>query len=359
MECIHRLRREHTLPDDQMASLLECDAPEVAEELARQAREVRDQVFGPVVYVRGLMEFTSYCKNDCLYCGLRRGNRLAQRYRLTDEELLACAQQGHRLGFRTFVLQGGEDPGFSDERLAALVEQLKARFPDCAVTLSVGERPRQVYQRFYDAGADRYLLRHETADPAHYRLLHPPELHLENRMRCLEDLKDIGFQVGCGGMVGSPGQRTEHLLADLAFLRRFQPHMVGIGPFIPHRDTPFGGEPAGSAALTLRLLSIVRLMLPRVLLPATTALGTLARDGRLLGLQAGANVLMPNLSPPEVRGKYLLYDNKLATGLESAEALDELRRAVATVGCQIAVSRGDSPDALPHPPKPATDTPTH
>lgn len=274
-------------------------------------------------------------------CGIRRSNRNAQRYRLTPEEILDCCRQGYDLGYRTFVLQGGEDPWFTPERIENLVRAIKKNYPDCAVTLSVGEHPKEVYQRWYDAGADRYLLRHETADPVHYDTLHPEVMSLENRMRCLWDLKQIGYQVGCGFMVGSPGQTPAHLAKDLLFIQQLQPHMVGIGPFIPQKDTPFGAEKAGTLELTLYLLSIIRLMLSDVLLPATTALGTIHLKGRELGILAGANVCMPNLSPTAVRKKYALYDNKICTGDEAAECVQCLRRRIESVGYQVAQTRGD------------------
>ncbi|MBE5765560.1 MAG: [FeFe] hydrogenase H-cluster radical SAM maturase HydE [Clostridiales bacterium] len=340
---ISAIRSGHLPPDRELLALLACTDESTLNFLRDEACEVRHKVFGNGVYIRGLIEFSSYCKNDCLYCGLRRSNRKAERYRLSEEAILACTDAGYELGFRTFVLQGGEDGGFSDERMENLARSIKNAHPDCALTLSLGERPREVYQRLFDAGADRYLLRHETADSDHYSLLHPKELTLENRMRCLCDLKEIGYQVGCGFMVGSPHQKPEHLIKDLRFLYEFRPHMVGIGPFIPHKDTPFGNENPGSIPLTLKLLSIIRLMLPEVLLPATTALGTLSQGGREAGILAGANVIMPNLSPSDVRSKYLLYNNKLATGLEAAEALDALRQSMRAIGYEICTSRGDSP----------------
>ncbi len=302
---------------------------------------MREEIYGRDVYLRGLIEFTNYCKNDCLYCGIRRSNRSADRYRLTEKQILDCCQTGYQLGFRTFVLQGGEDPFYTDERLCSIVREIKKLYPDCAVTLSVGERSRESYARLREAGADRYLLRHETADAGHFAKIHPGELSLEQRIRCLRDLKELGYQVGCGFMVGSPYQTIDSIVADLEFIKEFQPHMVGIGPFIPHHSTPFAKEPAGSLELTLYLLAIVRLMLPDVLLPATTALGTIHPRGRELGLLAGANVVMPNLSPTEVRSKYLLYDNKICTGDEAAECRRCLERRVESVGYKIVVSRGD------------------
>ena len=291
--------------------------------------------------MRGLIEFTNYCKNDCYYCGIRRSNKNAARYRLTQEEILECCRAGYGLGFRTFVLQGGEDYFYSDEDIAAIVRAIKAQHPDCAVTLSIGERSSKTYALWKQAGADRYLLRHETADCTHYAKLHPAELSAQNRQNCLYTLKELGYQAGAGFMVGSPYQTAENLADDLMFLQKLRPQMIGIGPFIPHHDTPFKDEPAGSVELTLVLLAVLRLLFPHVLLPATTALGTLATGGRLLGIKAGANVIMPNLSPQNVRGKYLLYDNKLHTGAEAAEALNELQREVASIGYRIVSARGD------------------
>ena len=288
-------------------------------------------------------DLAALLRNDCLYCGIRRSNRLAERYRLTDEQILACCDQGYRLGFRTFVLQGGEDPRDTDERMCALVSEIRRRFPDCAITLSLGERSRESYQKLYDAGADRYLLRHETADFSHYAMLHPPELSPAHRQQCLRDLKDIGFQVGAGMMIGAPYQTTAHLIADLRFLQELGPHMIGIGPFIPHKDTPFRDCPPGTLEDTLHLLGILRLMFPKVLLPATTALGTIHPLGREMGILAGANVVMPNLSPTDVRGKYLLYDGKICTGDEAAECHRCMEARMERVGYRVAVSRGDAP----------------
>ncbi len=341
---IDRLAQNHTLTRQEFTVLLEGRNEELAAYLFERAVAVRKAVYGTGVYLRGLIEFTNYCKNDCYYCGIRRSNPNAQRYRLSMEEILSCCESGYALGFRTFVLQGGEDGWFTVERVCELVRQIKRRYPDCAVTLSIGEFPREAYEAMYAAGADRYLLRHETADNAHYRTLHPPEMSPENRKRCLRDLKDIGFQVGCGMMVGSPGQTAAHLSEDLLFIQELQPHMVGIGPFIPQHDTPFGDQPAGTLELTLFLLGILRLMLPKVLLPATTALGTIHPQGRELGILAGANVCMPNLSPVSVREKYALYDNKICTGDEAAECRHCLQSRMAAIGYTTVVSRGDYPN---------------
>lgn len=337
-----KLAREHDLPDDELLELIETRDETSTLYLQQQARALRETYYGNKVFIRGLIEFTNYCKNNCYYCGIRRDNAKAERYRLSREDILACCDEGYALGFRTFVLQGGEDPYYTDERMAEIVRSIRVRFPDCAITLSLGERSAESYRLLFEAGADRYLLRHETASPEHYRMLHPAEMSFEHRMNCLRELKEIGYQVGCGFMVGSPGQTAEHLVRDLRFIKQFQPHMVGIGPFLPHQDTPFRDQPGGTAELTLYLLSILRLLLPEVLLPATTALGTAAGDGRERGIAAGANVVMPNLSPVAVRKKYMLYDKKICTGEESAQCIGCLSRRMATVGCEIAVSRGDS-----------------
>ena len=338
---IDRLAAERDLPDGELLALITMDDPGADEYLARKAAAVRDRVYGRQVFIRGLIEFTNYCRNDCHYCGIRRSNRNCSRYRLTREQILDCCEAGYGLGFRTFVLQGGEDPRFTRERMTELIRTIKERFQDCALTLSVGEKDLETYQEWFDAGADRYLLRHETADADHYALLHPKELSLENRMRCLRDLKDIGYQTGCGFMVGSPGQTPEMILKDLRFIQQLRPQMVGIGPFIPHKDTCYRKEAPGSAALTLRLLSMLRLMDPDVLLPATTALGTVLGDGRQQGMKHGCNVVMPNLSPADVRGKYALYDNKAAFGAEAAESVALLKASMAEIGHEVVTDRGD------------------
>lgn len=341
LDLIHALECGAMLTEADFHALLIHHNAEISAVLRGKADAVRKQIYGDRVFVRGLIEFTNFCKNDCYYCGLRRSNRCAERYRLTEEQILDCCRVGYDLGFRTFVLQGGEDPGYPPNRIANLVTSIKKRWPECAVTLSVGEHPREVYQRWFEAGADRYLLRHETADADHYSLLHPQRQTLEARMECLQNLKGIGYQVGCGFMVGSPGQTVEHIAKDLVFLQEFMPHMVGIGPFIPQKDTPFGSKTAGSAELTVFLLSIIRLMLPEVLLPATTALGTIHPEGRKLGFQAGANVCMPNLSPGDVREKYTLYDNKLSSGSEAAECLAQLGAQIESAGYRLSMERGD------------------
>ena len=315
---------------------------EADEELAHQlARECTEKYYGRGVYTRGLIEFTNYCKNNCHYCGIQRGNKEVERYRLSKEEILSCCEEGYRLGFRTFVLQGGEDPYFTDEKIVEIVQAIKKAFPDCAVTLSIGEKSRASYEKYFRAGADRYLLRHETADKEHYQYLHPKELSWEHRMRCLKDLKDIGFQVGCGFMVGSPHQTAKTLAKDLYFIQEFQPDMCGIGPFIPQHATVFAREKAGTLQDTLFLLSLLRLIHPNMLIPATTALGTIDKRGQALGILSGANVLMPNLSPTAVRKKYLLYDNKICIGDESAQCRACLSRRMESIGAHLLVDRGD------------------
>lgn len=342
---IDRLKDDACLPTDELRQLLAvCDQPAVRTYLAEQARTVQKMIFGQTVYMRGLIEFTNYCQNDCHYCGIRKSNRNVSRYRLTDDEILDCCAAGHRKGFRTFVLQGGEDPFYTDERLLRLIKQIKQNWPDCALTLSVGEKPFSSYAAYRRAGADRYLLRHETADPGHYSALHPANLTAAKRQRCLADLKRLGYQTGCGFMVGSPGQTREHLLSDLLFMKRFQPEMAGIGPFLPHHDTPYKNQPAGSFELTLALISILRLLLPNLLLSATTALGTIHPEGREQGILAGANVVMPNLSPEPVRDQYCLYDNKLNSGAESGEGLSDLAGRLDGIGYKLVVARGDYMD---------------
>lgn len=310
-------------------------------ELTQMASKSRDKNYGKKVYTRGLIEFTNYCKNNCYYCGIRAGNKCIERYRLSKEQILDCCETGHQLGYRTFVLQGGEDPYFTDEKMVEIVKAIKDEFPDCALTLSIGEKPYESYKKYYDAGADRYLLRHETANDEHYSKLHPAGMSLENRKECLWNLKKIGYQVGAGFMVGSPFQTTEALVDDLLFLKELQPEMVGIGPFIPQKETPFGEEIAGTVEKTLLFVSLIRILLPFALIPATTAVGTLDPKGREKAIKAGANVVMPNLSPIDVRSKYLLYDNKICTGEEAAECKVCLENRIKSTGFEMDGSRGD------------------
>lgn len=340
-ELIDKLQTNRSLSKEEWVALIQGRDENAAQYLFEIARWTRQRIYGKDVYIRGLIEISNICKNNCLYCGIRRDNKQVDRYRLTADEILACAKVGYMLGFRTFVLQGGEDPYYTDELLCGLIRELKRRYPDCAVTLSLGERGEASFRRLFEAGADRYLLRHETADPMHYAFLHPPELRLSDRKECLWALKQIGYQVGSGFMVGSPGQTAENLAEDMLFLRELEPQMVGIGPFIPHHDTPFRQYPAGTVELTLFLLGLLRLMLPHALLPATTALGTLDPQGREKGILAGANVVMPNLSPAAVREKYSLYDNKLCTGAEAAESLSSLKKRMEAIGYRVVEDRGD------------------
>jgi len=336
-ELIDKLETEHTLTREEYKMLFSCED----EYLFERARFKAQQVYGKSIYLRGLIEFTNYCKNDCLYCGLRAGNGNAQRYRLSKEQILDCCKIGHTLGFRTFVLQGGEDPYYTDDILDEIVSEIRTAHPDCAITLSLGERNYESYERLRKAGADRYLLRHETANEGHYNSLHPSDMSLENRKQCLYNLKELGYQVGCGFMVGSPNQTADHIVDDFMFINELKPHMVGIGPFIPHSDTPFKDKAAGDLHLTLNILAILRLMQPNLLIPATTALGTIDPNGRELGVLAGANVVMPNLSPVDVRKKYLLYDNKICTGDEAAECVACMGRRIQNTGYEVVVSRGD------------------
>ena len=324
--------------DEQLATLI--DDETATETLGLEADKIRRENYGNEVYVRGLIEFSNYCKNDCYYCGIRKGNHKAERYRLSFDEILSCCEEGFSLGFRTFVLQGG-DPWYTDEKVCHIVSAIKEKFPECAITLSIGEKSKESYQTYFNAGAERYLLRHETAEPEHYQKLHPDSMSLENRKRCLFDLKEIGYQVGSGFMVGSPYQTAENLVSDLRFLQELQPDMIGIGPYITHQDTPFAEFPSGSLTKTLRLVSILRLLFPYALIPSTTALGTIHPEGRELGLKAGGNVVMPNLSPVSVRKKYELYENKICTGEEAAQCRGCLEARVKKAGYQIVTARGD------------------
>ncbi|MBQ2730368.1 MAG: [Clostridia bacterium] len=338
---IDTLKERRFLPVLEYRELVEGFSPQAAAYAAELALSEKKKVYGNAVYIRGLIEISNICKNDCYYCGIRKSNKNCERYRLSAENILACCRHGYSLGFRTFVLQGGEDGYFTDSVLVPLIRDIKNEHPDCAVTLSLGERSRESYEKLFSAGADRYLLRHETAAKYHYERLHPIELSFERRMECLSYLRDIGYQVGCGFMVGSPYQTSDTLALDLKLVETFSPDMCGIGPFIPHKDTPFRNYPAGSVDLTCYLLSLIRLIKPQILLPATTALGTLEADGRERGILAGANVVMPNLSPEDAKKRYTLYNNKLTSGAESAEALDILKKKMSCIGAEIVTDRGD------------------
>ncbi len=338
---IDKLEQQRTLTKEEFIRLLGITDTGDIEYLRQRACLTANKYFGRNIYTRGLIEFTNYCKNDCYYCGIRRSNRCVERYRLTKEEILDCCEEGYGLGFRTFVLQGGEDGGYSEEHIIEIIRAIRKKYADCALTLSMGEKSDQTYRRFYNAGADRYLLRHETASEEHYRKLHPGELSLQFRKQCLMNLKEIGYQVGAGFMVGSPYQTPDHLSEDLLFIRELSPQMIGIGPFIPHHQTPLADYGQGSLELTLILISILRLMIPNALIPATTALGTISPTGREQGILAGANVLMPNLSPTAVRKKYELYDNKICTGDEAAECRMCLERRMKRIGYHLVVDRGD------------------
>lgn len=340
-ELIDKLYENNSLTKDELINLIKNISRAEREYLAIKSNETRYRYYSNKVYMRGLIEFTNYCKNDCYYCGIRRSSENVERYRLTEEDILKCCKIGYELGYRTYVLQGGEDSYYSDEKIAKIVSKIKNIYPECAITLSIGEKSYESYKKYYDAGADRYLLRHETANSEHYRKLHPAELSLSNRKRCLKDLKKIGYQVGAGFMVESPYQTIENLAEDLIFLKELEPDMVGIGPFIPQKDTKFKDEKLGSLETTLLMISIIRLLLPKALIPATTALGTIHRLGRELGLKAGANVVMPNLSPINVRAKYSLYDNKICTGDEAAECRFCIERRIESAGFKVDPSRGD------------------
>ena len=342
IKLIDKLQNSGSLTLEEYEFIISNRTEEAVSYATEKAVEVRKSCYGNSVFIRGLIEISNICKNNCLYCGIRGGNTECERYRLTNEQILSCCDEGYALGFRTFVMQGGEDAYFTDDVVCSIIKEIKERYPDCAVTLSLGERSRASYQRMYEAGADRYLLRHETANPEHYTKLHPKEISWHNRMKCLYDLKEIGFQTGCGFMVGSPYQTNKDIAMDLKFIEEFKPQMCGIGPFIPHKATVFADRPAGSVELTCYLLSIIRLIRPNILLPATTALGSIDGNGREKGILAGANVVMPNLSPSDTRKKYELYNNKLYTNAESAQALDQLKARMLSIGYEVVCDRGDA-----------------
>lgn len=343
MDVIDKLIKQKNLTKEEYIELINMwDDPSAVSRVKKEAVRLRQLYYGNKVFIRGLIEFTNYCKNNCYYCGIRKGNKNVKRYRLSKEDILSCCDHGYELGFRTFVLQGGEDPYYTDERVVEIVTAIKDRYPDCAVTLSIGEKNCESYGKLKNAGADRYLLRHETANEEHYRKLHPMEMSLTVRKNCLIDLKKLGFQTGAGFMVGSPGQTVETLAQDLMFLKELQPQMVGIGPFLPQKDTPFRNEDGGNVELTLYLLAIIRILLPKVLLPATTALETADQGGRERGILFGANVVMPNLSPAVNRKQYTLYDNKICLGGDTKEDIDKLKKSIASIGYKVVCERGDS-----------------
>ncbi len=340
---IDKLYQEQTLSKDELLTLIKITDEDDYSYLRKKANQKKEETFGKSVYIRGLIEFTNYCKNDCYYCGIRCSNRQVKRYRLSLEDILACCEAGVNLNIQTYVLQGGEDPFFNDDKLVEIIKKIKEKYPEKAVTLSVGERSAESYQKLKDAGADRYLLRHETATDEHYQKLHPENLTLANRKECLYHLQNTGFQTGAGFMVGSPYQTDEHLANDLLFLKKLNPEMVGIGPFIHHNDTPFSSYPDGTVKKTILMVSLTRLLLPKALLPSTTALASLDPDGRKIALLSGANVVMPNLTPLSERKNYLLYQNKIAVGEETAECFQKLKEEIESIGLSIDLSRGDYP----------------
>lgn len=338
---IDSLRDNRHLPAEGYRDILLCEDSGTNEYLREEAQRIAQQSFGRDIFIRGLIEITNICRNDCLYCGIRRSNTVVKRYSLSKQTIMECCKEGYRLGIRTFVLQGGENPAMTDSFLVDVVAQIRREYPDCAITLSLGEKSYEEYKRLFDAGANRYLLRHETANKHHYSLLHPSEMSFDNRVQCLEWLKQIGYQTGTGIMVGSPHQTIDNLVEDILFIEQFQPQMIGIGPFIPHNCTPFGDQKAGSIEMTLKLISIFRLIAPSALIPSTTALATLSPQGRELGILSGANVVMPNLSPLTDRANYALYNNKAYSGAEASEGLALLERQLNNIGYKISFERGD------------------
>lgn len=338
---IDKLKETHSLEIGEWEQLIETYTKEDLDYAMKMAQKIAIREYGKIIYFRGIIEFSNFCKCDCYYCGIRKSNKECQRYRLSMEDILECCQEGYENGFRTFVLQGGEDGWFTDERVCEIITQIKVKYPDCAVTLSLGERSYESYKALKEAGADRYLLRHETSDAVHYRELHPEAQKMENRLQCLKDLKELGYQTGCGIMIGTPNQTAKVIAKDMKFMEEFQPEMIGVGPFLPHKDTPFKNEEKGSVELTLLILALCRIMLPKVLLPSTTALGTAEADGRKQGVLAGCNVIMPNLSPMSVRKKYMLYDEKAGTNISAAEGIAILRQQMEEIGYEVVVGRGD------------------
>ena len=339
IDLIKKLASLHDLTDDELREILSNDKYDSL--LREEADKIRQENYGRDVYIRGLIEISNYCKNNCFYCGIRGENKNLTRYRLTKDDILSCCEQGYLLGFRTFVMQGGEDPYFTDDIMVDIISSIREKYSDCAITLSLGEKSKETYKKYFDAGANRYLLRHETATDEHYKKLHPHSMSLENRKKCLFDLKEIGFQTGSGFMVGSPYQTIDNIISDLRFLQELEPDMIGIGPYITHKDTPFKDFESGNLYLTLRLVAILRLMFPYALIPSTTALGTIHPQGRQMGLKSGANVVMPNLSPRNVRKLYALYKDKIATDEEAAESVEKLKKTVKEAGYEVVCARGD------------------
>lgn len=338
---IDKLYQNHNASEDELIFLIDNLDDKSKEYLFEKSHKTSLKYYQNNVYIRGLIEFTNYCKMNCKYCGIQSDNKKVERYRLTKDEILNCASIGDKLGYKTFVLQGGEDPFFTDEVLIDIIKSIKEKFPNNAITLSIGERSFESYKVLFEAGADRYLLRHETATKELYEFLHP-NASFENRRKCLNDLKSIGYQVGAGFMVGLPSETTIDLVNNLTYIKQLSPDMCGIGPFIPHKDTELKNEKQGSLELTLVMLAITRLLLPAVLLPATTALGSIDKNGRERGLKVGANVVMPNLSPTSVREKYSLYDGKICTGDEAAECRQCIEQRINSAGFKLEVCRGDN-----------------
>ena len=340
-ELIDKLNNKKLLSVDEFEYILSNFTQEDYEYSRQISQSIAKKIFGNKIFIRGIIEFSNICKNDCRYCGIRKSNKNFERYRLTKEQILSCCANGYDYGYRTFVLQSGEDLYYTDDIFVDIIKTIREKYQDCAITLSIGEKSKESYQKMFNAGANRYLLRHETANRELYEKLHPSYQRFDTRMKCLEDLKEIGYQVGTGMMIGAPYQTNRHLAEDLVFLGTFKPHMVGTGPFIPHKDTEYKNEKAGKIEMVLMCLSLVRIMLPNVLLPATTALGTIHPTGREQGVLAGANVIMPNLSPTNVRKNYLLYDNKICTGEASAECRDCLSNRLSKIGYELTIDRGD------------------
>ncbi len=340
-ELLNKLYQENNLSKEEIVYLLKNLDEEHKNILFVYAYQTCMKYYGNKVYMRGLIEFSNICKQDCLYCGIRASNSHVDRYRLSKDQILSCCQEGYRLGYRTFVLQSGEDFWYTEEKLIEIIKSIKKLYPDVAITLSIGERDYVTYKHLLEAGADRFLLRHETASRHLYEKMHP-NMSFDNRRNCLKDLKELGYQVGAGFMVGLPEQTEEDLAEDLLFLKELEPDMIGIGPYIPHNDTPLKGSKGGTVEDTLVILAFTRLLIPECLLPSTTAMGTLHPKGRERALKVGANVVMPNLSPTSVRAKYELYENKICTGDEAAHCRGCIERRINSAGFEVDMGRGDS-----------------
>lgn len=328
-----KAKTHHNLEKSEIIQLLNSDG----NELFKTADEVRQEFVGDEVHLRGLIEFTNICRQTCKYCGIRRENSKVNRYRLSKDEIISMARHGVRNGFKTLVMQGGEDSFFTKDLICEIIFEIKKM--DVALTLSLGERSFEDYKAFKDAGADRYLLRIETTDKELYKSVHPG-MSFENRKRCLYDLKSLGYETGTGCLIGLPGQTVESLADDILFFKELDADMVGVGPFIPHPETPFAKSSCGSFNLALKVMAITRLLLPNINIPATTAMETLSPNGRLIALQSGANVFMPNITEGVSPSKYEIYPDK--SGINGAKngIIGEINENLKVIGRYVSDTKG-------------------